>query len=859
MISKTTIFLSFLILSISAYGSPQLQSKLSQTSDESFDNFGSTVSISGDYILAGAPGQENNKGKACIYKRVGKNWNFHICLAAITEEGANITQFGRSVSLSQDYAVVGASQQSTGKIGVAYIFERESGTWQQTKELKDPDSEVNGNFGSAVSVSDNIIAIGAHSQAASKAGKVHIYKRSDANWIPNTTITSDSLTRSRRFGSSVMLSGDYMIIGDYENGPQHEGSAYVYKHNDDIWTRQDTLKGGTITRNGDYGIAVAISDSYAIVGAMSENHPTLKNKKKIGAAYVYRREGEHWHHQAKLTPSNPSSNDNFGSAVSISGNYLMVGTEKYNTSQGATHLYKNTQGIWEESFIFEASDGEKQDQFGHATSISEDYLAIGANNKSMGNNSLGEVYVYFLNRDTTKTASEIELSNTLASLDNSSNSTDTDGDGLTDNDEITLLGTDISSTDSDNDGLSDKEEVTIYQSDPLIADTDNDGISDLDEIVLYNSDPTLVDSDGDGFTDFEEIMITNTEPSLIDSDNDGFTDQQEITQINTNPSLADTDGDGLSDNEELNIFNTDPYQIDSDQDGFSDGNEVNYYETEPLEASSAPETPTISTAETPSAGEVGTMAFEDQWPLKGDYDFNDAVITYNAKETKQDGLVKEIVLKLLPVARGAVHKNSLRLLINTPFSNIASSQIKSQGQTTPLTAYPDGNKTLFIIIEDITNALPPPKGFKMSNTLSGSPKVNGKLHTVTISFNSPLLPSDLGAPPYNSFISRTLDNGETLEVHFPGRFPSSRASKRKFGQFDDDSDASLDRYYQTKDNLPWAMLIPTVWHHTKERIDLSNGYPDILNWAATKGKKNKGWYKSKRRGKFVFEDVADID
>jgi len=859
MISKKIISLSVLVFSISGYASPLFQATLSETSGESFNQFGSTVSISGDYILAGAPGQENDKGKACIFKRVGKDWNLQLCLSATTSEDSTITQFGKSVSLTEDHAIVGAFRQGAGKIGSAYVFERQGDSWDQTIEFLDPYAQVNGNFGSAVSISNNIAVVGAYSQAASKEGKVHIYKKPEPIWEPDIIITSDSPAKSRRFGSSVMLSGDYLIIGDYENGPQHEGSAYIYKHDDDIWTRQVTLKGGTITRNGDYGISVAISDNYAIVGAMSENHPTSKSKKKIGAAYVYRREGTHWHHQAKLVPIDISKNDNFGLSVSISGNHIIVGTEKDNSSQGSTYLYTNTQGVWEETFTFQADDGNTQDQFGHAISLSGDYLAIGANNKNMGNSSLGEVYVYYLNIDTTKTASEIDLSNTLASLNNAENTIDTDGDGLIDSDEINLLGTDITSTDSDNDGLSDKEEVTIYQSDPLNSDTDGDGISDFEEIILYNSDPTLMDSDGDGFTDFEEVMITNTDPSLIDSDYDGFTDQQEITQTNTNPSLADTDGDGLSDNEELNIFNTDPHQVDSDQDGFSDGNEVNYYDTDPLEASSAPEAPTISTASTPSVGEVGTMAFEDQWPLKGDYDFNDAVITYNATETKHDGLIKKIVLKLLPVARGAIHNNSLRLLINTPVSNIASSQIKSQGTTTDLTAHPDGNKTLFIIIDSITDALPPPNGFKMSNTLSGSPKVNGKLHTVTITFNSPLLPSDLGAPPYNSFISRTLDNGEALEVHFPGNFPSSRASKRKFGQFDDDSDASQDRYYQTKENLPWAMLIPTVWHHTKERVDLSNGYPDILNWAATKGKKNKNWYKSKRHGKFVFEDVEDIN
>ena len=89
---------------------------------------------------------------------------------------------------------------------------------------------------------------------------------------------------------------------------------------------------------------------------------------------------------------------------------------------------------------------------------------------------------------------------------------------------------------------------------------------------------------------------------------------------NSDPTLADTDGDGLSDNEELNIYQTDPLVADTDNDGFndgfSDGNEVNYYETDLLDSGSSIGSSAQSTTYTPADCEVGTMAFEDEWPLK---------------------------------------------------------------------------------------------------------------------------------------------------------------------------------------------------------------------------------------------------
>jgi len=855
-----TILLSILsCLSIfSVYADPQLQGITLDLTPTEYKQLSSSVAISEDIALIGAPGSPGDEGQACFYQRTDEKWSLLSCLSPSSEDLTSIQQFGNVVAISGERAVIAAEKKQSGKNGIAYIYQRQGDSWQLQAELVSPNMSSNDKFASTLSISGDYIAIGSQGVAASHIGTVVIYKYTETGWVEDITMTPVSTFKSAHFGASVMLSDEYLIIGDDDHGRAHEGSAYIYRREDGIWSLQASLKGGDVTKSANFATSIAISNDYAVIGAKSENNPLVKKHKKSGAVYIYKRTGKLWTSQAKLLASDAAQGDSFGSSVAIFEDHLLIGAENTNSGKGSSYLFKNINETWTEVYKFSADDAKQQDNFGHALSLSQNYLVIGAHNKSVTSNKQGVGYFYYLNRDTSPTEREQALTDIQTQLAYNSAEIDSDNDDLNDWDEINILGTDPNLSDSDGDGLTDKEEVTIYQSNPLVVDSDSDGLSDLDEVVLYNSDPILIDTDGDGSSDFEEVMVTKTEPSLIDSDNDGLTDQQELTQTNTDPTLADSDGDGLTDNEELNLFNTDPHIADSDNDGFSDGNEVNYYETLPLDNSDTPIVATTSTTYSPASSQFGTMAFEDEWPVKGDYDFNDAVFDYNVEESKVDGLVSRIVFKVLPTARGAIYDNSLRLMINTPISNISQATMKLKGQITAITPVADGNQSLFIIIDKIEDALPPPAGYKMSNTFSGSPKVNGNLYTLTINFNYPISSEILGTAPYNSFISRVLDTGDRIEVHFPGYFPSKKASRRKFGRGQDDSNKSEDRYYQTQENLPWAMLVPSKWHHTKERVDLSNGYPDILQWASSKGKSKKGWYKSKRKAKFVFEDVPDI-
>ncbi len=152
---------------------------------------------------------------------------------------------------------------------------------------------------------------------------------------------------------------------------------------------------------------------------------------------------------------------------------------------------------------------------------------------------------------------------------------DTDGDGLTDEEEKEL-GIDINSVDTDDDGLFDREEVKVYQTDPLNADTDGDGYLDGEEIKAGNNPKgegkllklPINKEVGDGLNE-----VGDDYTGQKDTDGDGLLDSEE-EGFGTDILKIDTDIDGLSDYEEVKTYQTDPLKADTDGDGYLDGEEI---------------------------------------------------------------------------------------------------------------------------------------------------------------------------------------------------------------------------------------------------------------------------------------------
>lgn len=146
----------------------------------------------------------------------------------------------------------------------------------------------------------------------------------DPTFAETAKLTASDGAAADRFGYRVGISGDTAVVGlRYDNNGVDSGSAYIYVRSGANWTEQQKLTASDATPRDFFGEAVAISGDTAIVGAYGDDD----NVADSGSAYIYERSGTTWTEQAKLTASDATSTDLFGSSVAISGDTAIVGAQ----------------------------------------------------------------------------------------------------------------------------------------------------------------------------------------------------------------------------------------------------------------------------------------------------------------------------------------------------------------------------------------------------------------------------------------------------------------------------------------------------------------------------------------------------
>ncbi|MCJ7553450.1 MAG: FG-GAP repeat protein, partial [Ignavibacteriaceae bacterium] len=224
------------------------QDKITPSDGAAFDEFGNSVSISGDYAVIGALGDDDNgsgSGSAYIFHRYESTWMEHAKITAA--DAAAEDWFGYSVSISGDYALIGAygDDDNDSRSGSAYIFYRSGTTWTEQAKIIASDGELFDNFGYSVSISGDYAAIGAgfDDDNGSASGSAYIFHRSETTWTEDTKLTASDGEIDDWFGKSVSISGDYAVIGawqDDDNGVG-SGSAYIYFNNDAVFIEEEQI------------------------------------------------------------------------------------------------------------------------------------------------------------------------------------------------------------------------------------------------------------------------------------------------------------------------------------------------------------------------------------------------------------------------------------------------------------------------------------------------------------------------------------------------------------------------------------------------------------------------------------------
>ncbi len=379
------------------------QVRLTASDPVAGDRFGKAVGISGDRVVIGAPQPLTmGNGAAYVFRRDDNGTPTDPSDDTWIEEdklsdknGAAGDQFGEAVSISGDRIVVGAKldDDEGSASGSAFVFRLDdSGTpsnpnddsWVEEDKLNASDAAVADYFGHSVSIDGGVIAVGAprNRDEDDWSGSAYVFRRDDNDtpfdptddfWFEEDKLVPSDLSANDRFGYSVSINGDTVVIGAFnvDNTGSGDldgtGAAYIFAFDDngtpldptdDSWLEQDKLLALDGAAGDRFGMSVSLSGDWAIAGAeYDDDGCTGSPDCESGSAYAFRRNDngtpsdpldDIWYQEAKLTSTEIGFNDWFGCSVSISDDRVMVGAslddflDDVGEGSGSAHLFSVT-------------------------------------------------------------------------------------------------------------------------------------------------------------------------------------------------------------------------------------------------------------------------------------------------------------------------------------------------------------------------------------------------------------------------------------------------------------------------------------------------------------------------------------
>ncbi|MES2772577.1 MAG: hypothetical protein V4722_00240 [Bacteroidota bacterium] len=350
------------------------------------DKFGTYVAISGDFAIVGAPDDDDgagltDNGSATILKRNTTTGVWEIQGKLLNPAPVSDDEFGRSVAISGDYAIVGTPYDDEGagltNNGSATIFKRNAATgiWESQGKLVNPAAATNDLFGWSVAISGDYAIAGARGDDNS-AGSATVFKRNAATgiWESQGKLFNATPVAFAIFGNSVGISGNLAIVGAPEDGA---GSATIFKRNTTtgIW---EPLPQGKLTgiSTASFGVSVSISGNYAIIGDKSDPDDTGMLFIADGAATIFKRNTTTgvWELQVKLRSTVRVDANYFGTSVCIAGEYAIIGSDGDDvgagiTDNGSATIYKRSGSVWSLVQKFTRPNSNSGETFGASVAI----------------------------------------------------------------------------------------------------------------------------------------------------------------------------------------------------------------------------------------------------------------------------------------------------------------------------------------------------------------------------------------------------------------------------------------------------------------------------------------------------------
>jgi trimeric autotransporter adhesin len=381
--------------------------------------WGYSVAASGNTVVVGSPnatvGSNANQGAVYVFVKPSGGWANMTQTAVLTaSDGAAGDALGSSVSIYGNSIVAGAPQAAIGKNlaqGAAYVFIQPSGGWvngTQKAKLTASDGIEDSALGMAIAVAGNTVSVGAPYQA----GTVYVYVKPTAGWSGTLTQTAEltgSGTNVAGLGNSLAMGVNTIAAGASRstvNANFEQGAVYVFVEPTDGWVNgnQNAILTASDGQTFDQlGYSVSTRTNLIVAGVPNATIGTNPNQ---GAAYVFVEPGGGWTNMtqtAKLTASDGEVGDSFGSSVAVQGNAVVAGapgaTINSNFSQGAAYVFFQPASGWQTTSQFNskltATNGVSGAEFGTGVAVSNGIGVMAAPGSTVGSNTFqGAVFLF---------------------------------------------------------------------------------------------------------------------------------------------------------------------------------------------------------------------------------------------------------------------------------------------------------------------------------------------------------------------------------------------------------------------------------------------------------------------------------
>ncbi len=341
--------------------------------------------ISGDTLAVASSNEE-----VIVYRRSGITWEREAVITAPNAE--NQDSFGEVIAISGDLLAIGAPEEDSNATNISYVASSDNSftnsgavyiytrntedEWEFETYIKPLHNRTYLNFGKAIALSGNFLAVGIPGEGSSQttitngttapsddtnyaSGATYVYIRSpeSGDWEMSAFVKASNNDELDNFGNQVALSGKTLVVSTTReksnqititngetsspnNSLSNAGAAYVYVHNEmEGWKQEAYIKSGNNESYDYFGTTISVDGDTIAVGAPGEDsiENTITNGDTVavdntawssGAVYVYKRNGGAWAQEAYIKPSNNQVSEwgmEFGNSVSLNGNFLAVG------------------------------------------------------------------------------------------------------------------------------------------------------------------------------------------------------------------------------------------------------------------------------------------------------------------------------------------------------------------------------------------------------------------------------------------------------------------------------------------------------------------------------------------------------